>query len=303
MAPRVTIGLPVYNGQEHIGRAIESVLAQDYSDFELVICDNASDDSTAEVVRGYAASDSRIKFHENGRNIGQIANMNRVFELGSSEYFRWMGDDDWLEPNYLSKCVEYLDRKPDVIAVTTYIRYFDDEGNDFYAEYTGRRLESSEAHRRFSRMLWLIRSDYRYYDPHYSLYRRSAMQQTHLLQDKFATDRLLAAELSLLGPFGHIPECLSHRRRIPSTYDDKEELYGRNNPDLSGELQPSWARLCGNFNSLVSAAPLTGSQKAACRAAIVRFLIAQELSTLRGRARRAARRMPGYGKAKAATGR
>lgn len=300
MAPRVTIGLPVRNGQDHIGRAIASVLAQNYASFELVICDNHSDDSTADVVRSYAAKDSRVVFHQNATNIGQITNMNRVFELGSGEYFRWMGHDDWLEPDYLSKCVELLERREDLIAVSTYIRYFDDDGNHFYAEYRGERLESEEAHRRFARMLWFLRSDYRFCDSHYALYRRSALEKTHLLRSIYAADRLLAAELALVGPYGHISECLSHRRRVPSTYDDMGVLHRRSNPDLDEELQPSLRQLCANFNALVAAAPLTPSQKTACRYEIARYFLAQEAAAVVKTARRAARRVPGYRRVKPA---
>jgi glycosyltransferase involved in cell wall biosynthesis len=303
MAPRVTIGLPVRNGEEHIGRAIESVLAQDFSDLEMVICDNLSDDSTAEVVRSYAARDSRVKVHQNERDIGQLANMNRVFEMGSGEFFRWMGDDDWLEPDYLSKCVPYLDGDEELIGVSTYIRYFDDDGNDFYAEYTGERCDSPEAHRRFARMLWFSRSDYRFYDPHYNLYRRSAMEKTPLLRVTYRPDALLAAELALLGPVGHIPECLSHRRRVPSGYDDPALLYRRNNPGHEDALRPSLSGLCAKYNALVSAAPLSASQRAFCRQAILRFYLVRGRVLLDARARTAARRMPGYRMLKAALGR
>jgi len=303
MAPRVTIGLPVRNSQQFIGRAIESVLEQDYSDFELVVCDNVSDDATAEIVRGYVERDPRVKLHENERDIGQIANMNRVFELGSGEYFRWMGDDDWLESDYLSKCIEHLDRNPELISVSTYVRYFDDEGNDFYAEYDGERLESRGAHRRFARQLWFSRADYRYYDPHYNLYRRSAMQETHLLRFTYRPDALLAAELALLVPSGHIAECLAHRRRVPSGYDDPAALYRRNNPGHEEELRPSLSGLCRNYDALVRAAPLSWSQRAACRYAIAQFFAAQELTFLENDARNVARRMPGYRKIKATLGR
>lgn len=303
MPPRVSIGLPVRNGEKHINRAIDSLLAQDYSDFEVVICDNASDDATPEIVRGYAARDPRIKLHENGRNVGQIANMNRVFELASGEYFRWTGDDDWFEPTYVSKCVEYLDQHPDFIAVSTYIKYFDDHGNESYYEYTGERLESPNAHRRLARMLWLTRADYRYSDLHYSMYRRSVLQRTHLCQVVFATDRVLSAELSLLGPFGHIPECLSYRRRVPEVYAELEALHTVYDPNRPDALRKSWLRLSSNFHALVRAAPLTGFQRAACRVAIARFLMNRELASLKGTARRAARKLPGYRRAKATLGR
>ena len=303
MAPRVSIGLPVRNGETYIVRALDSLLAQDYSDFEVVICDNASDDATPGIVRGYATRDPRIKFHENGRDIGQIANMNRVFELASGEYFRWTGVDDWFEPNYISKSIEYLDREPGVIAVSTYIKYFDDDGNEFYTEYTGERMESPEPHRRFSRMLWFLQADYRYYDPHYAMYRRSALQQTRLLQVVFLTDQILAAEMSLVGPFGHIPECLSYRRRVPAAYSDSEVLHALYHPDQPDELRPSLSRLCSNFDVLVSTAPITGFQKAFCRGAIARYFLRTELSELELAVRRVARRIPGYRRAKAVLGR
>jgi glycosyltransferase involved in cell wall biosynthesis len=303
MAPKITIGLPVYNGERFIGRAIESLLRQDHQDLEIVICDNISNDSTAEIVSRYVANDSRIKFHVNDRNIGQDPNMNRVFELGSGEYFRWMGDDDWLEADYVSKCVAYLEHHPQDIAVSTFIKYYDDDGNEFYAEYEGERLESRNAARRFSRMLWLLRADYRYYDPHYNLYRRSALEKTHLLQFVHRSDGILAAELSLLGPFGHIPECLAHRRRIPANYDDHSELGQRNHPGARDELRESLTRLCANFDAVVEAAPLSMTQKAECRYAIGRYFIARGLAEVEQRARGAVRHMPGYGKIKAGLGR
>jgi glycosyltransferase involved in cell wall biosynthesis len=299
MAPRVSIGLPVRNGEKYIVRAIDSLLEQDYSDFEIVICDNASDDATPDIVRGYAARDPRIKFHENGRDIGQIANMNRVFELASGEYFRWTGVDDWFEPNYVSKSIEYLDLEPGLIAVSAYIKYFDDDGNEFYAEYTGERMESPKPHRRFSRMLWFLQTDYRYCDPHYAMYRRSALQQTRLLPFAFATDQILAAELSLLGPFGHIPECLSYRRRAPAAYGDNEARPVLYHPDRPEELRPSFSRVCSNFNARVSSAPLTVFQKAVCRGAIARYFLKAELRKLDDAVRDVARRAPGYRRAKA----
>jgi hypothetical protein len=152
-------------------------------------------------------------------------------------------------------------------------------------------------------MLWLFEADYRYCDPHYAMYRRSALQQTRLLQVAFATDLILAAELSLVGPFGHIPECLSYRRRVPAVYDDKEVLRAAYHPDQPHELRPSASRLFSNFNVLVSTAPLTGFQKVVCRGAIARFFLKTELRALNNMVRGVARRIPGYRRAKAVLGR
>ena len=302
MPPKVTLGLPVYNGERFIGRAIESLLGQDYQDLEIVICDNVSTDSTPEIVSRYAASDSRIKFFENEHNIGQDPNMNRVFELGTGEYFRWTGDDDWLEADCISKCVAYLESHPEDIAVSTYIKYHDDDGNEFYSEYEGERLDSRNAAHRFARMLWFLRADYRYYDPHYNLYRRSALEKTQLLQFVFRSDGILAAELSLLGPFGHIPECLAHRRRIPANYDDHSELGQRNHPDAHDEMRESLIGLCANFNAVVEAAPLSMAEKAECRYAIGQYFVARSLAHMEQRARTAARQVPGYRKIKTVLG-
>jgi hypothetical protein len=187
-----------------------------------------------------------------------------------------------------------------MIGVSTYIRYFDDGGNEFYAEYTGERLDSPEPQTRFSRMLWFGRSDYRFCDPHYSLYRRSALQTTHLVQPVFSGDLLLAAELSLTGPSGHIPQCLSHRLRDPSSFDDASALQARNDPYLTDEMRPSYVRLCANLNALVDAAALTWSQKLVCKRAIARFFFVQELRTLETEARSVVKRIPGHETLKAA---
>jgi len=303
MPPKVSVGLPVRNGERFIGRAIDSVLAQDYPDLELVICDNVSEDRTVEIVRDYASRDPRVKLFENERDIGQIANMNRVFELSTGEYFRWTGDDDWFERDYISKCVAFLDEHPDFIAVSTYIKYSDDDGHEFYAEYTGERMESPKPERRFARMLWLLQADYRYADTHYAMYRSSALKQTGLLPVAFATDQLLAAELSLLGRFGHVPECLSYRRRVPAYYDKKETLHALYNPDQPEELRPSAVRQCVNFHRQVERAQLSLGQKAVCGAAIARFLCVAESRLAVRRLRSAARRLPGYQHFKAALGR
>ena len=113
--PRVTIGLPVYNGQNYLVETLESLLAQTYTDFELVISDNASTDRTEAICRQYAAGDARIRYYRNDENIGASANYNRAFELGRGEYFKWAAHDDLLAPTYLERCVEVLDANPDVV--------------------------------------------------------------------------------------------------------------------------------------------------------------------------------------------
>src|SRR6187402_1563429 len=119
MTPRVTVGIPVYNGAEYLEQAIQSVLAQTFSDFELIICDNASTDATAAIVLDYAARDSRVRYARNRENIGSARNYNRLFELATGEDFKWMACDDLITPQFLEYCVAALDAAPCAVLAYT----------------------------------------------------------------------------------------------------------------------------------------------------------------------------------------
>src|SRR3954469_11982595 len=80
-APRVSIGMPVRNGAKYIREAIDSILAQTFTDLELIVCDNASTDSTEQIVRNYAARDPRVRYHKNERDVGPAGNHNIAFSL------------------------------------------------------------------------------------------------------------------------------------------------------------------------------------------------------------------------------
>jgi glycosyltransferase involved in cell wall biosynthesis len=109
---RVTIGIPTYNRSAFLSEAIESVLAQSYGNFRLVISDNASTDQTAAVVGSFA--DPRIEYIRANQNIGMIPNFNRLIYLADTEFLMLLPDDDLLYPDYLSSVVDVLDRFPTV---------------------------------------------------------------------------------------------------------------------------------------------------------------------------------------------
>jgi glycosyltransferase involved in cell wall biosynthesis len=101
--PRVSIGLPVFNGEKYLAEALDSILSQTYRDFKLIISDNASTDRTEQICREYAAKDRRIRYYRNEKNIGAPKNFNRVFELSSGKYFRWDAfTHPSAKPNYLA---------------------------------------------------------------------------------------------------------------------------------------------------------------------------------------------------------
>jgi len=106
----VSIGLPVYNGGPMLERALKSLLAQDFGDFELIISDNASTDSTQALSAAYARNDPRIRYSRNERNIGVMPNFNRVRELATAEYFMWASHDDTWSSNYVGALVQLLEQ-------------------------------------------------------------------------------------------------------------------------------------------------------------------------------------------------
>ncbi|MEM8874870.1 MAG: glycosyltransferase [Planctomycetota bacterium] len=126
--PLVTIALPVYNGERYVREAIDSILAQSFTNFELLISDNASTDSTPQIIADYARRDPRVRLHRNERNLGAAENFNLVVELARGDFFKWAAYDDVLAPDWLKVCVEALEREPDVMLVQTRTRVIDDEG-------------------------------------------------------------------------------------------------------------------------------------------------------------------------------
>src|SRR5262245_51359752 len=110
--PRVSIGLPVYNGEHYLEQALQSLLAQSYTNLELNISDNASTDLTREICRAYCAKDQRIRYFRNPENLGILPNWRRALELATGEYFMWAAHDDYWSANYLETLLECLAAQP-----------------------------------------------------------------------------------------------------------------------------------------------------------------------------------------------
>src|SRR5215216_2482679 len=127
--PKIAVGMPVYNGERYIESAITSILGQTYTDFELIISDNASTDRTQEICSAYATRDSRIRYSRNSVNLGAAPNYNLVFELSSSEFFKWADYDDLLAPEFLSKCIEVMDEDSGIVLCFPSARVIDESGN------------------------------------------------------------------------------------------------------------------------------------------------------------------------------
>jgi hypothetical protein len=291
--PRVSFALPVRNGGEAIRRCLDSLLAQDFEDYEIVISDNASSDGTQDVIREYAARDSRIRPFLNEQDVGQIENFNRVVHLARGEYFRWIGAEDWLEPDYASSCVAVLDRDRGAIVVTNFFRIHLDGGVSRYQEYHGELLESERPERRFARMLWSFHAGASLYEPLYSLIRRSTLLETSLIQMMVKADRILAAELSLAGRFHHHRACLAHRWKPTGETVHSEKYLRRYRPDHSAALQSNPWRQFRALISIVWRTPLSTRQRMVCLRAAILFLAKESNRDSKRRLRRFRDRLRG----------
>jgi len=128
VSPPLTIGLPVYNGQNYVSESLDSLLAQTYTDFELIISDNASTDSTEEICRDYAARDSRIRYVRQPVNIGAAPNHNYLVQAAHGRLFKWAAHDDLFAPKLVERCIEALDQ-PEVILAHAYMGIVDERLN------------------------------------------------------------------------------------------------------------------------------------------------------------------------------
>lgn len=216
--PRVSIGLPVFNGENYLEKTLDSILAQKYSNFELIISDNASTDRTQQICIAYAAKDKRIRYYRNKRNLGVSKNFNRVFKLSSGEYFKWAAHDDLLTPGFLLKCVNVLDQNPSIVLCHSKTGIIDENGKLVGIYKYKLRFDSKKQHERFGNIIWML---YPTWVLIFGLIRASSLSMTPLFGNYIGSDRNLLAEISLIGRIHEVPEVLFYRRAHPQSYTDK----------------------------------------------------------------------------------
>jgi glycosyltransferase involved in cell wall biosynthesis len=206
----VSVGLPVRNGADRIEAAVKSVLSQDHDNLELVICDNASTDDTEEVCRALAAQDSRIVYQRHVENIGILNNFQSTLRVATGNFFRWMGDDDWLARECISKCLDVFAADEDLIMVTNQFEYIDPDGRAQTETYIGSEFRSQRPTARLSEMLRLLNESHLLIDPEYGLFRREPLlriDRRNILND----DQIFATRAAIAGRWGHVPEVLARR--------------------------------------------------------------------------------------------
>ena len=252
--PRVSVSLPVFNGEQFVAHAIQSVLDQDFADFELIITDNQSTDRTEDICRGFAEQDRRVRYVRNERNLGAGGNFNRGFELARGEFFKWIAHDDLISPSYLRLGVERLEQDPAATVAYGNLTLIDSSGHLIDAEGSldkryreANRILPDMArlspHDRFRLML-----DYGWSDNAiFGVIRSSMLKNGSLHKPYFGSDCVLLAELALRGPFIFVPEMVLFNRDHPSRstrISKKEDRSVWHSPSLKGaQALEHWPRL------------------------------------------------------------
>lgn len=204
MEKKISIGVAVYNGQATLGRAIESLINQTYANLEIIIIDDCSSDNSKEIIKRYAAKDSRIKFKINETNKGLIYNFNELFKISTGEYFLWADQDDFREYTFIEKAQKILENNPQSILCHSETRvFFESIKNILHINYMSKISQSYDVVSRYKRMLWY------YNDTNiYGLIRSSSLRKTSLWNTMNGSSNNLLFQLILLGKFEYIDEPL-----------------------------------------------------------------------------------------------
>jgi len=223
MNPKVSLGCAVYNSDEQLLRkSLDSVLAQTFEDFELIICDNSPDDATARVCMEYAERDERISYYHNEVNMGAYPNFWRTFQIAGGKYLKWVADDDILDREYLAKCVNVLDNDPTVALCYTRVTVVTENGE--VKDDQGARIEVMHDSP-VERMLAVLDHSWNA-QGFYGLMRADVVRRLHPISDECArlADLLLMAEIAIYGKIQQIPENLFTYTLHELDWTDRESL-------------------------------------------------------------------------------
>jgi glycosyltransferase involved in cell wall biosynthesis len=272
--PHVSIGLPVFNAEKYLELVLDSILAQTFKDFVLIISDNASTDRTATICKSYQERDSRVQYFRNEKNLGIAPNFRRTFQLSSSEYFKWAPYDDLLEPEFLSRCVSVLDQNPDVILVYSKVKIIDENGAYVVDYDPGPDTNIQQPNGRFRNLL--LHPEYAVQQM--GLARAEALRKTGLIRSFPASDEVLLAELSLLGQFYEIPERLYYYRRhggqsTQGAYITQRSRMVLFDTSYAGKIVlPKWKYFFASLKA-IARAPINGFEQALCYMHMIRWLL------------------------------
>lgn len=203
--PLVSIGVPVFNGENGLARALDSLLGQDYANLEIIISDNGSTDATSEICGEYVRKDSRVRCSRSEENLGAMWNFNRVFELSSGKYFMWAAHDDSRDKSFVRDCVEKMEQCPEAAVCQGHFEVFIEGSEELlyviHLDAFDERLDLVERYRE-------VLKDSSNGVFFYGLFRSSSVCKTQMLPRHLAGDMVFLQELSIYGEFVQVRKTL-----------------------------------------------------------------------------------------------
>lgn len=273
-APRLSIGLPVYNGENFLAKSLDALLGQNYSDFELIISDNASTDGTADICHDYARRDARIRYVRQLHNIGAAPNHNFVLAQARGELFKLASHDDLYARDLLKRCIEALDERSHVVLAHSWSAVIDTAGQVTRLVTYPVATDAPRASERFRSMLFDG-----WGDDLGGVARTEVLCRTSLHGSHHFADRTFAVEIALHGPFYMVPAWLYFRREHPGqggAYRSVRARCANLDPRRAHRLRHPVARLYGEYAwSYVAAihrAPLSPADRHECYRHLARWV-------------------------------
>ena len=273
--PRLTIGLPVYNGEKYLAESLDALLGQSYEDFELVISDNASTDGTSDICRRYGKQDSRIRYVRQPRNIGCAPNHNFVVGQARGELIKWASDDDLYARNMLSCCIDALDEHPHVVLANSWTAMIDSSGSVTKAVQYSVATACPRTPERFRSMMFDG-----WFDDSGGVVRTEVLRRTSLHGSYHLADRVLTTEIGLHGPFYQVPDWLYFRRDHPDraerAYPGVRKWCANMDPRRGNRLRHPAVRLYSEYAWAYAAAirhaPLSSAERRECYLYLARWV-------------------------------
>jgi glycosyltransferase involved in cell wall biosynthesis len=270
--PLVSVGIPIYNGEKFLEATLESILSQTYSNLEIVIFDNASSDGTRKICEAYALEDNRIQYHRNEKNLGAARNYNLTVEHATGKYFKWATHDDLCMPPFIERCVEVLEREPNVSLAypkTIIIDEHDGIIDDLFEDrFNFREPTPHLRYKSFTRTPLDCNAVF-------GVMRMSELKKTPCIGAYESSDRVLLGELALLGEIAEVPERLFLRRCHPhistNACKTKKAMAMWFNPNSSGRF--TRLRRFIEYIKSITRVPLSLYQRAYCLFYLVMFYL------------------------------
>ncbi|WP_395665759.1 glycosyltransferase family 2 protein [Methylocella sp.] len=208
-APRVSLAMPVYNGEAYVAQAVRSILDQTYENFELIVNDNASTDATGAICLAFAEKDARVRYMRNPVNLGAAPNHNIGFAAARGEFFKWCASDDYLAPDFIGKCVRALDENPGAALAYGETKSVDENGDVMpLVGSLGPVVTGQPPAERFYNVMRYVGTCYEIF----GLYRRATLARSTLQRSYYGSDHALLAEIALLGDYVFVPDTVFYNR-------------------------------------------------------------------------------------------